>query len=1101
MAGKDVKEIGLPEALRRIEEAKLSHAETLDLSKLELTTVPESIAQLATLRELDISDNQLVAIPGSIMQLEALEDVSIQRNQIAFIPESIAELANLTNLSLNHNQIAAIPDSIRQLENLKSLSLNSNHITAVPECITQLANLKELSLRDNQIALIPDFIGRLKSLEFLSLDHNQITAIPEAIGRLKRLEILSFNSNQIAAVPDTMGQLKRLEYLYLGHNQIADIPQSVAEMANLRALALDNNHIATIPDSIGLLANLTGLSLSNNQIRVIPDSIARLAHLASLHLDKNQLADLPESIAQIESLRNLNLDANPLAPELAAAYALGLEAVKRYLLAKQDAQVALNQAKLILVGEGEVGKSCLLGALSGDDWVEKRDTTHGIEIKSLKVTNPSSGVELTLNGWDFGGQRVYRPTHQLFFSSPAVYLVVWKPREGAVQGFVKEWIRLIKHREPEAKIIVVATHGGPGGRQPDLDRQDIWDEFGRETVVDFFHVDSRPPKYDKKNQKWRGRNKGIEDLRAAIARLAGALPDVGRSVPRRWQEASQALVETGEAYLPLTRVVDICRKCGMSDEEADDFIRISHRLGHLIHYGQDQRLKDFVILKPDWLATAVSFVLDDEETRNKYHGLVKSSRLSKLWSDRSRAPEFRYPTRVHSMFVALMERFDLSYQVAGTPLGGESDETILIAQLVPDERPEADIAREWGELPQQGDEQQMQTCRIVDAKGQSTTAEGLFYQLVVRLHKFSLGRDDFNKSVHWQRGLVLDDNYNGRALLELMGNDVRITVRAAYPGNLLAVLTSEVKWLVENFWRGLRCQVVVACVHPCGKSFPGTGVFEVKMLIEYKKQGWTQFPCNVPGCYTPQDIQRLLLNAPVHKSAIESLLTRNFDEVRSRLEDLGRQNMVLNQDVRRNMSLVEAAFRGLMQTIVDGAKDGPRLFSLEPVEMHAFNPAGWAKQKFRVTLWCEHSRLPLPLLNKNGSKGVYELDVTREWFVTAAPFLKMLSGTLSLILPVAASATKLVLDESAYKGIEKQLDFGKESAKAMLDLGEKAGDWFGEKEGLDTERAGLIRAEGGVLREFQAWLKEKDPSFGDLRRVLNKRQEFLWVHPDFENEY
>jgi acetyl esterase/lipase len=37
------------------------------------------------------------------------------------------------------------------------------------------------------------------------------------------------------------------------------------------------------------------------------------------------------------------------------------------------------------------------------------------------------------------------------------------------QGFVKEWIKLVKHREPEAKILVVATHGGPKERQPDID--------------------------------------------------------------------------------------------------------------------------------------------------------------------------------------------------------------------------------------------------------------------------------------------------------------------------------------------------------------------------------------------------------------------------------------------------------------------------------------------------------------------------------------------------------------------------------------------------------------------------------------------------------
>ncbi|MEM7010133.1 MAG: hypothetical protein AAF585_01515 [Verrucomicrobiota bacterium] len=93
--------------------------------------------------------------------------------------------------------------------------------------------------------------------------------------------------------------------------------------------------------------------------------------------------------------------------------------------------------------------------------------------------DPESGTKITLNGWDFGGQKVYRPTHQLFFTEPAVYLVVWKPHEGPQQGFVKEWIDLVKKRESDAKIIVVSTHGGPKERQPGIDRQEIWDLFGR----------------------------------------------------------------------------------------------------------------------------------------------------------------------------------------------------------------------------------------------------------------------------------------------------------------------------------------------------------------------------------------------------------------------------------------------------------------------------------------------------------------------------------------------------------------------------------------------------------------------------------------------
>ena len=78
---------------------------------------------------------------------------------------------------------------------------------------------------------------------------------------------------------------------------------------------------------------------------------------------------------------DFNLDENPLNPELAEAYKQGLDAVKAYLRAKAEAQIILNEAKLILVGEGEVGKTCLMDALLGNPWQE-HPTTHGIEIQA-----------------------------------------------------------------------------------------------------------------------------------------------------------------------------------------------------------------------------------------------------------------------------------------------------------------------------------------------------------------------------------------------------------------------------------------------------------------------------------------------------------------------------------------------------------------------------------------------------------------------------------------------------------------------------------------------------------------------------------------------
>ena len=51
------------------------------------------------------------------------------------------------------------------------------------------------------------------------------------------------------------------------------------------------------------------------------------------------------------------------------------------------------------------------------------------------------------------------------------------------------------------------------------------------------------------------------------------------------------------------------------------------------------------------------------------------------------------------------------------------------------------------------------------------------------------------------------------------------------------------------------------------------------------------------------------------------------------------------------------------------------------------------------------------------------------------------------------------------------------------------------------EHGVALRAENATLRELHALLKAKDPGFGGLVRVMNKRQEFLWVHERFAGEY
>ena len=268
---------------------------------------------------------------------------------------------------------------------------------------------------------------------------------------------------------------------------------------------------------------------------------------------------------------------------------------------------------------------------------------------------------------------------------------------------------------------------------------------------------------------------------------------------------------------------------------------------------------------------------------------------------------------------------------------------------------------------------------------------------------------------------------------------------------------------------------------------------EVQKLIESKQKKRNEYPC--PVCNEWQDINTLLRNAPAATEAISlGILVKEFAQVKDKLN-------VIDDNTKRILSQVDKQYADLIQLFTDEAKEGPRLFSLFPLDGSKFNPKNWIRHQFRLVLWCEHSRRPLPVLN-NGDmkKGVYDFELDKEWFKKAAPYLKLVTGTLSLVLPVASSTLKVV-DDAATKAFQAQFDLGKDVIDAIVGESALLNEFSSVIDSTDIERGVGSRAENATLRELHVLLKAKDPGFGGLVRVLNKRNEFLWVHEKFASEY
>src|SRR6185312_1814506 len=86
-----------------------------------------------------------------------------------------------------------------------------------------------------------------------------------------------------------------------------------------------------------------------------------------------------------------------------------------------------------------------------------------------------------------------------------------------------------------------------------------------------------------------------------------------------------------------------------------------HLDGRLVYHGDDDMLSGFVVLNPEWLTQAISFVLEDAPT-GAAGGILDHARLRRIWGRRNGWPG--YPAHHHPYFLRLMEKYDMSYRLA-----------------------------------------------------------------------------------------------------------------------------------------------------------------------------------------------------------------------------------------------------------------------------------------------------------------------------------------------------------------------------------------------------------------------------------------------------
>jgi internalin A len=595
----------------------------------------------------------------------------------------------------------------------------------------------------------------------LDLSRLELTVLPQSIAQLKKLQVLRAVRNQLTVLPESLVQLKELRGLYIWRNRLTELPDDIGELGQLDKLDVSKNCLGALPESIGRLSQLRGLYAQNNELREVPEGIGQLRQLQWLYLSENKLKALPDTLRQLHSLREIYLHGNEqlgIPREILGARwedvsntgAMPTEAkrILRYYFLARGGSWPLNEAKLILIGRGAVGKTCVVNRLERNVF-EDTSKTQGISITQWPIRLKGE-EDVRLHVWDFGGQEIMHATHQFFLTERSLYVLVLTGREGGEDAEAEYWLQFIESFGGDSPVIVVLNKIS---EHPfDLNRRALQGKYP--AVREFVRVDCKD-------------GTGIDDLRGAIHRETDTLKDLRTAFPASWvaiKDRLSNMAEKRENHISFERYRELCAELGEKDPEAQEALAgYLHSLGIALNYKDDPRLHDINVLSPQWVTNGIYKILNWSELEAR-KGVLRLRDLTAVLDSNT------YPTTKHLFLLDLMKKFEICFEFPDDP-----ERRYLLPELLGKEEPP--VAGEFDPAE----------CLNFEYD-YNILPEGLLPRFIVRTHPLSRGK------ARWRTGVVLEFEGN-RALVKADVHDrktfISVTGQAAGQRRLLAVIRSD----------------------------------------------------------------------------------------------------------------------------------------------------------------------------------------------------------------------------------------------------------------------------------------------------------------------
>ncbi|KAG5583480.1 hypothetical protein H5410_054107 [Solanum commersonii] len=285
----------------------MPHIQSLNLSSLQVSSLPSSLCHLTELVWLILRDCSSLKEIGSLKSMTRLQvlDLSGSTSLEKFLDKSFAINKELRMLNLSNTKIKLLP-VIKDLRNLTYLLLRDCKSLRRLRMIGSLSSLQilDLSGATNFVEFHDQSLEQLGDLEEINVSQTQIEKLPSDICNIHRLSLRGcskFKEFPHLKNPDA------LQFLDLSATNLISVP-SISNLSNLRELFLSCCCSLVKLGDLSSLKDLLVLDLSGCKAltRLADNSFENMHCLQNLNLSETSIEYLP-SLSRLSNLRRLFL--------------------------------------------------------------------------------------------------------------------------------------------------------------------------------------------------------------------------------------------------------------------------------------------------------------------------------------------------------------------------------------------------------------------------------------------------------------------------------------------------------------------------------------------------------------------------------------------------------------------------------------------------------------------------------------------------------------------------------------------------------------------------------------------------------------------------